>query len=159
MPARNPRMLNGSAASVVRALAMRPARITRISAVVSNGTTGSTSAPPTPQVMASMVTVARTPLRTARSDSRRREATYIHAPRSSAVSSTAPPQPSLEQAGEVGADALVRRDGVLRTRFYQLRAGHGCYMLRYGGKTDQGVLAALAGVTDALICGLHGARP
>src|SRR6266705_301841 len=68
-------------------------------------------------------------------------------------------QPLLEQAGEVGADALVRRDGVLRARFYQLRAGHGCYMLRYGGKTDQGVLAALAGVTDALICGLHGSRP
>ena len=43
--------------------------------MVSKGTTGSTNAPPTPQVMASNVTVMRTPLRTARSVSCRREET------------------------------------------------------------------------------------
>ena len=74
-PARNPRRLSGSAASVVSALAMIPASTTSVSAAISIGTRGKTSAPPTPHAIARRVTVTRTPERTDRSFSVPRAAT------------------------------------------------------------------------------------
>src|SRR5690349_19437444 len=178
IPARNPRMLNGSAASVVNALAMRPARMTRSSAVVSNGTIGRTTAPPTPHAIATRVTVARTPVRTTRALSRRRADTAIGAARGrrrgprrgdqhGGHDGAAPAerqivgrigpgereddrdedgmhpgaehalahQPLLQEAGEVGADAFVRGDAIFGTVLGGESGGHGCYMVRYDGKT------------------------
>src|SRR5436309_1748648 len=148
MPARKPRMLRGSAARVVSALAMRPARITRMSAVVSNGTTGSTSAPPTPQVIASRVTVARTPVRTARSVSGRLEETYIHAPRSSAVNTTAPAQPSSRSwgaSGQASATTTAMRMGCTQTPSVLSRSSRSCSRRARSARMRSSVATAFSG--------------
>ena len=48
-------------------------------------------------------------------------------------------EPLLEQAGEVGADTVVRGDGVFGAVVVESAGGHGVYMLRHGGKTGYGV--------------------
>ena len=118
MPARKPRRLNGSAANVVNALAMMPASTTRMSAAVSNGTIGNTRAPPAPQAMASRVTVIRTPVRIDRSVCPPRPATNSQAPRSAAVTSTAPAQPISREwgaAGQARAKMTTMRTGWTQT--------------------------------------------